>query len=595
MRPALDRAHAVDERHLLELPLGRRHADLPPRAHALNHAGHGRRRRARRARAVGRPALSRRRPKVQVHVLGERAHGHPLPVEHHLHAAPEHPGHVQHPLLHKRHSVGLERLALAHVEFWQVRREGDARPVLLPGAGRQLGRGAGRHVGAEDLAVAQARARAVGRLDDKLRRKDVGELGAVAVAPARDLFFAVVVVRGGQEVPEDELGDVDPLVLVHLDRDAAAVVLDDDPAGGGVDVDAQGVHARVADLVVGGVDEDLVEDLVEARGVGDLAEGEAGPALRGGRGGGRGAGAGARGGQRVAVKDPERGRLLLGGADVGVGAQEDVLELRQLLVDVLDLAALVVVGGGRAGFLGGGGSGARVAVLVAVLLVDALHGPAAGAAAAAAAAAELGRAAGVVAGRRAQRGLLLGGRAGRSAGGFLRGGCLAAAALSARRGRRRVLAVVLKVRVGLRGGRVGRAVAVGHVACCSGVSVCVCLEGAFETMEGGRVRERFFKMLVAAVVRGVCFFFFFFFRPRQGRTSNRGCRRRAGRLRPRKEHGRRHPGARVAERREPQANGQLAASCLSSDWGPLESRARGQWSRMSSARVSVFAYVGGRA
>ena len=39
----------------------------------------------------------------------------------------------------------------------------------------------------------------------ELDGEDVGELGAVAVAAARGLLLRVVVVRGGQQVPEDQL------------------------------------------------------------------------------------------------------------------------------------------------------------------------------------------------------------------------------------------------------------------------------------------------------------------------------------------------------------------------------------------------------
>lgn len=93
-------------------------------------------------------------------------------------------------------------------------------------------------------------------------------------------------------------------------------------------VHAHGVHGGVPDLVVRRVDEDLIKDLVQARRVCHRAEREALP-----------------------VVHPKRLLLLLGAADVGVGAQQDVLQLRLLLVDVLDrLARMVALGpGGRGG------------------------------------------------------------------------------------------------------------------------------------------------------------------------------------------------------------------------------------------------------
>lgn len=91
-----------------------------------------------------------------------------------------------------------------------------------------------------------------------------------------------------------------------------------------VDLDLDGVHRRVADLVVGRVDQDFVEDLVQPRRVRDALVHHA-----------------------LAVVDPQWLHLLLGGADVCVGAQQDVLQLRHLLIDVFDRLARVVALGPR--------------------------------------------------------------------------------------------------------------------------------------------------------------------------------------------------------------------------------------------------------
>lgn len=112
---------------------------------------------------------------------------------------------------------------------------------------------------------------------------------------------------------EDEFGDVDFLLLVDLDGYAIAVVVDGYGVLLGVDGDLEGIHGGISLLVVGGVDEDLVEDLVEARDVGDGAL------------------------HHLAILiDPQRLRVLLDGPNVGVGSEQDVLQLRLLLVDFLD-------------------------------------------------------------------------------------------------------------------------------------------------------------------------------------------------------------------------------------------------------------------
>jgi hypothetical protein len=128
---------------------------------------------------------------------------------------------------------------------------------------------------------------------------DVGELGAVTVPPSGGLLDVVVVVAAGEEVAEDHLGDVDALLLVDLDGDLVGVVVDGDATSLDVDVDAERVHM----LVVGGVDEDLIEDLVDARDVADLT------VLHG------------------ATLVPERLGVLLHRANVSIRPQEDVLQL----------------------------------------------------------------------------------------------------------------------------------------------------------------------------------------------------------------------------------------------------------------------------
>ena len=115
-----------------------------------------------------------------------------------------------------------------------------------------------------------------------------------------------------------------------------------------VDVHLDGVHGGVALLVVRGVDHDLVEDLVQPRHVADVALHH----LLARR-----------------VQDPHGLVDRLRGANVGVRAKQDVLELGLLLVDLLDAAALALVAGGfTQGRHVGGGRGLGLAAPAAGLL-----------------------------------------------------------------------------------------------------------------------------------------------------------------------------------------------------------------------------------
>ena len=112
-------------------------------------------------------------------------------------------------------------------------------------------------------------------------------------------------------MPEDELRHVDLLFGVHLARDALAVVPDLDGAFACVDCHLDLGAALVTLDVVGGIYENLVEDLVEAGHDGDFLADHLGLAL---------------------VKYPHRLLLHLCGADIGVWPQQDVLTLGFLLI-----------------------------------------------------------------------------------------------------------------------------------------------------------------------------------------------------------------------------------------------------------------------
>ena len=153
-------------------------------------------------------------------------------------------GHVVDSFLDERDGVLIDR---GHIESREIRDKGDASPVLLllvVGDFRLVLRS---HVVSERLLVAFTGDR-VARLDGEFGRVDVGELGSVSVSTSGDLSFVIVVIRGGEEVTEDELGDVAAFSGVHLDRDSLSVVVDGDGGIFDVDIDFERIHRGVSDL-----------------------------------------------------------------------------------------------------------------------------------------------------------------------------------------------------------------------------------------------------------------------------------------------------------------------------------------------------------
>lgn len=87
------------------------------------------------------------------------------------------------------------------------------------------------------------------------------------------------------------------------------------------DVHFEHVHRGITHFVVCCVHQDFIKDLEQAWGKGDILEHQALP-----------------------VVHPQRLLLLLCAADVGVWAQQDVLQLRLLLIDLLNgLASMYIV------------------------------------------------------------------------------------------------------------------------------------------------------------------------------------------------------------------------------------------------------------
>jgi hypothetical protein len=73
-------------------------------------------------------------------------------------------------------------------------------------------------------------------------------------------------------VTKDELRNHNVLLGVHLDGDTLTVVVDGDLVLRAVDGDLDVLHGGVINLVVGGVDKNLVKDLEETGNIGDRAD-----------------------------------------------------------------------------------------------------------------------------------------------------------------------------------------------------------------------------------------------------------------------------------------------------------------------------------
>ncbi|KAI6759534.1 hypothetical protein HG530_010214 [Fusarium avenaceum] len=173
-------------------------------------------------------------------------------------------------------------------------------------------------------------------LEIEFSTEDVAQFGTVTVTATNGLLLVVVEVGTRQQMSEDKLRDVDLLLLVNLNRNTLSVILNADHTLRTVDVDFHVIHGRIALLVIGSVNQDLVKDLVETRDEVDSLVFHLFTLL---------------------VQDPHLLLCPFHRADVCVRSQENVIKLGELGVRF----------GGCLGFTGLGGFGGAVDVHVVVL------------------------------------------------------------------------------------------------------------------------------------------------------------------------------------------------------------------------------------
>ena len=237
---------------------------------------------------------------VQVHVLFKAAHAHLGAVEPDLNVFCRR-GQVIDPLGEQRHHVARQVQAKARIVGHKFNQ--DIRRQFALGNDGRVNDG---HVVAKDLAVLLA---ALHRLDNKFRGKNVGELGPVAVAPARHLFLRGVIVARSEQMAKDELGRIHPRLGVNGDINAAAVVPHGKAAARRVQRHFDALERRAPHLMVARIDQNLVKNLVQARNVRD------GPV-----------------GQTLARHHPHWLGHLFDAPNVRVGQVLDVLQMRLFLI-----------------------------------------------------------------------------------------------------------------------------------------------------------------------------------------------------------------------------------------------------------------------
>lgn len=123
------------------------------------------------------------------------------------------------------------------------------------------------HVAAP-LQSAQLPTARISSLDLEVSGEEIGEFGSVAVSATCHLLLVVMIVRRGEEVSEDEFGNIDSVLLVNLDGYGLSIVGDRHLFT--LDLDFDSTHLLVSLVVVCCVYQDLIKDLIEARDISDV-------------------------------------------------------------------------------------------------------------------------------------------------------------------------------------------------------------------------------------------------------------------------------------------------------------------------------------
>ena len=128
---------------------------------------------------------------------------------------------VVHALAHQRNDIVVQPV---HVKFLEIRRKRNPRKIFFRVIHNL------RHLFLTHIMRELLRELffdfLVGRLNDEFRRKHVRQLGAVPVAATHHLLLLVVVIVGSEEMAEHHFRHVALMLLVDLDGQTGAVVVD---------------------------------------------------------------------------------------------------------------------------------------------------------------------------------------------------------------------------------------------------------------------------------------------------------------------------------------------------------------------------------
>ena len=114
---------------------------------------------------------------------------------------------------------------------------------------------------------------------------------------------------------KNQRGHITPMLLMHHYRNTLPIIQNTDPITLGINTNLHPVHRRIALLVIGGIDENFIEDFVQAGRVGDFLLVDP---------------------FRDGVENEHGLSEWFRGADVGIGTEQNVFQLGLLLVRFFD-------------------------------------------------------------------------------------------------------------------------------------------------------------------------------------------------------------------------------------------------------------------